>query len=363
MSDPSGSVPVAVPAVPADELTRTFGVLLIGFIFSVVLNGLTFFQTYIYYTRFPSDSFGTKALVGIVWAVDTCATTLLSHTIYHYLITSFLLAFEQLLITNTFIAEQGLGVFLIFIVQLYYVYRLWCVNDKQIAVPALIGVIAIAACALNLVGVVQMGKQTLFVDIVSSQVKIFRGVAFAFNVVANCAIVGAMLFYMQPTRNPGMALPTDLYERIVVFGFNRGTSFAVTQLLCMIFFLAAPKEQGWILLDWVACRIYANSILAMLNFRNSHRGRGVNEEDSLNQHASNRSGTISAPVNPRETARSVQFSVHPDLKSADPMNIIELDMVPSHNMDDDDVSNHLSLPTSGPDHLSALSTVPAQTER
>lgn len=86
MSDPSGTVPIALPAaVPAHELTRTFGVLLIGFIFSVVLNGLTFFraylppclsapsplhpahrpETYIYYTRFPSDSFGTKALVSI----------------------------------------------------------------------------------------------------------------------------------------------------------------------------------------------------------------------------------------------------------------------------------------------------------
>ncbi len=71
-----------------------------------------------------------------------------------------------------------------------------------------------------------MGKQTLFVDIVSSQVKVFRGIAFAFNAIANWAIVGTMVFYMQPTRNPGMALPADLYERIVVFGFNRGTSFA-----------------------------------------------------------------------------------------------------------------------------------------
>ena len=67
----------------SDELTRTFGVLLIGFIFSVVLYGLTFFrtsaalssaealcsagpsriETYIYYTRFPADHMGTKWIV------------------------------------------------------------------------------------------------------------------------------------------------------------------------------------------------------------------------------------------------------------------------------------------------------------
>ena len=76
MSD-TGPIPVLVSSA---ELTRTFGVLLIGFIFSVVLYGLTFFrassidcsrafashtapETYIYFTRFPSDHFATKAVV------------------------------------------------------------------------------------------------------------------------------------------------------------------------------------------------------------------------------------------------------------------------------------------------------------
>ena len=78
---------------------------------------------------------------------------------------------------------------------------------------------------------------------------------------------------------------------------------------------------------------------ARLNFRNTHHGRGVNEEDSLNQHASNRSGSVSVPVVARETARSVQFSVHPDVKTGDQMNVIELDMVPSRTeVYDDDVS-------------------------
>ena len=50
----------------------------------------------------------------------------------------------------------------------------------------------------------------------------------------------------------------------------------------------------------------------------------MNEEDSLNQHASNRSGSVSVPVVARETARSVQFSAHPDVKTGDQMNVIEL---------------------------------------
>ncbi len=78
---------------------------------------------------------------------------------------------------------------------------------------------------------------------------------------------------------------------------------------------------------------------ARLNFRNTHRGRGVNEEDSLNQNASNRSRSLSVPGAARETTRSVQFSVDPDAKPGDPMNIIELDMVGSGmEVYDDEVS-------------------------
>ena len=84
------------------------------------------------------------------------------------------------------------------------------------------------------------------------------------------------------------------------------------QILFLIIFLTLPHSQGWILLGWVTSKVYVNSFLAMLNFRNTHRGRGVHEEDSLNQAASNRSGTLSVPVGPpRETNRSVQFGVPP----------------------------------------------------
>ncbi len=108
-----------------------------------------------------------------------------------------------------------------------------------------------------------------------------------------------------------------------------------------------------ILCEQLACDVrdvfalYSRSVCAnqrssgtRLNFRKTHRGRGVNEEDSLNQNASNRSGSLSVPGVARETTRSVQFSVHPDAKTGDPLNIIELDMVGSRmEVYDDEVSS------------------------
>ncbi|RPD62217.1 hypothetical protein L226DRAFT_559002 [Lentinus tigrinus ALCF2SS1-7] len=327
-----------VTAASSDDLAKTFGVLLIGFIFCVVLYGLTFFQTYIYFTRFPSDHFGTKWTVGLLWAVDTAATTLISHTIYRYLITSFMLAYSQLVTTKTFLAAQGLDIFLALVVQIYYAYRVYTVTDKRPALPAVISTIAAMGCALSIAGIAQSAQETLFADILTSRVKLLRGVGSALALVSDFIIVAAMFYYMQPTRNPGMSVPSGFYETAVVYCFNRATAFTAGQVISLIVFLTSDRHPAWVLVGWVASKLYANSLLAMLNFRNTHRGRGVNEEDSLNQHASNRSGSLSIPVGPRETARSVQFNLHPEGKTGDPMNIIELDMVPSRlEVYDDDV--------------------------
>ncbi|EJF63153.1 hypothetical protein DICSQDRAFT_102187 [Dichomitus squalens LYAD-421 SS1] len=335
--DSIGSAPTPDLA-SSDELTSTFGVLLIGFIFSVVLYGLTFFQTYIYYTRFPADHMGTKSIVGALWAMDTGATTLISHTIYNYLITNFLSAFDQLVTTKTFVAELVLAALLVLVVQCYYAFRVWSITDKQVVIPLLLALLALASCALNLASVASIAQQDLFAHIVTHNVKLIRGIASALSVVADFVIVGAMLFYMQPARNPGMVIAKGWFEKTVVFGFNRGTVFTAVQTLALIIFLAMPTSQAWILVGWVASKIYVNSLLAMLNFRNTHRGRGVHEEDSLNQAASNRSGSHSAAVSgARDTNRSVQFSVNPDAKPHDPMSLIELDMVgsPADGFDDE----------------------------
>ena len=97
---------------------------------------------------------------------------------------------------------------------------------------------------------------------------------------ADFAIVGAMFFYMQPARNPGMAKAEGPYEKAVVFGFNRGSAFTyvtyrrgcfLTHLICnrlvqvvtLIVFLARPNRQGWILMHWTTTKVYINSMFAM----------------------------------------------------------------------------------------------------
>ncbi|KAI0670953.1 hypothetical protein C8Q78DRAFT_1033045 [Trametes maxima] len=332
------AISLATAAASSSELAETFGVLLVAFIFTVTLYGLTFFQTYIYYTRFPCDERGNKYTVGVLWAVDTAITTLTSHTIYHYLITDFVTPFTQLLTTRTFIAEEALSVFSALVVQCYYAFRVWTVSIRQPIVPLSIVTLALSAFAFNLASVVQMANETFFSNMISENVKLTKSICWGLSFGADLLIVLSMLWYLRAIRNPGMATPEGWYEKIVVYGVNRGSCFAVFQAAALITLVTMPKQQTWILFHWVNSKVYVNSILSMLNFRNAHRGRGVPEEASLNQHArgsgAGRSGTFMTRSElsggPIDTSHSVHFNANGDAKTApEPMNI-ELDMVRSH---------------------------------
>ncbi|KAI0763620.1 hypothetical protein BD413DRAFT_206954 [Trametes elegans] len=340
----SSDAPFTVPSTPSSELTKTFGVLLIGFIFTVTLYGLTFFQTYIYYTRFPTDPKVIKYMVGVLWALDTAVTSLVSHTIYRYLITNFIVPFQLLTTTSTFIAAEALSVLLALVVQCYFTFRVWTISGRRSIVPTATVVVAVASFAIDLASVVKMTDQSLFAQVVTRVVKVTRGIGSGLSAATDVIIVLSMFWYLRPSRNPGMALPRDLYEKVVVYGVNRGTFFTVFQITALVTLVTMPSQQVWILFHWVGSKVYINSILSMLNFRNTHHGRGVPEEASMNRHArgrglsgtfTSRSGASRGTAGQVDTSHSVHFNVHADAKTTEAMNI-ELDMVRSRDLVDDD---------------------------
>ncbi|KAH9847888.1 hypothetical protein C2E23DRAFT_473697 [Lenzites betulinus] len=332
----SSNTTLATDGATPTELTETFGVLLIGFIFTVTLYGLTFFQTYIYYTRFPHDARKTKYTVGLLWAVDTAITTLISHTIYHYLITDFLLPFSQLITTRTFLAEEALSVFLALVVQCYYAFRIYRVSGRRVVISAAIVLLGLAAFAFDIGSVAKMTNQSMFHQVVSQSVKLTKGICWGLSIGADLLITASKLWYLRPGVKPGMARPDGWYEKAVVYGVNRGTSFTIFQIISLITLVTMPNQQIWILFHWFGGKVYVNSTLSMLNFRNSIRGRGLPEEASQNQQVrygnddTNGSFSTGSGVSggALDTTNSVHFNnFNPDTKTTEAMNL-ELDLVP-----------------------------------
>ncbi|KIO09685.1 hypothetical protein M404DRAFT_281385 [Pisolithus tinctorius Marx 270] len=66
-----------------------FGSVLVGVLISVMLYGIAFLQTYVYYMQYPEDASATKLLVAAIWILDTLHTSFMCHMLYYYLITNY----------------------------------------------------------------------------------------------------------------------------------------------------------------------------------------------------------------------------------------------------------------------------------
>ncbi|KAF8591064.1 hypothetical protein K439DRAFT_1055422 [Ramaria rubella] len=69
-----------------DALALTMGVALLGTLISAVLYGITITQTYLYFQRFPRDHYYIKTMVVALWVLDTLHLSLISHSMYYYLL-------------------------------------------------------------------------------------------------------------------------------------------------------------------------------------------------------------------------------------------------------------------------------------
>ncbi|PPQ70253.1 hypothetical protein CVT24_013078 [Panaeolus cyanescens] len=70
-------------------ITDTYGASLLGAFATAVLYGLTTLQTYFYFVFYPKDSKSNKALIWVIWLLDTVQMILVIMCMYHYLITNY----------------------------------------------------------------------------------------------------------------------------------------------------------------------------------------------------------------------------------------------------------------------------------
>jgi len=99
--------------------------------------------------------------------------------------------------------------------------------------------------------------------------------------VCNLFIVASQAYYLRPSRQPNMKLPSCWLHRLLLVLASRGTVFTLLHIALTVTLVSLPHSQIWILLHLVVSKVYINSLFTMLNIRKAEDGRGINEEDDL----------------------------------------------------------------------------------
>jgi len=95
-----------------------------------------------------------------------------------------------------------------------------------------------------------------------------------FSSLADVIITFGMCFYLQESRH-GLGTLDDVISSIIIYTVNHGALTCVSTIVSMICFLTMPKNLIFMALHFAISKMYALSLLATLNSRQTLRGRTV----------------------------------------------------------------------------------------
>ncbi|PAV22634.1 hypothetical protein PNOK_0259100 [Pyrrhoderma noxium] len=265
------------------DTVRTLNALFAGYVLSTVLYGLTFFQTYVFYTRFPRDGFLLRALVGILWALNTTSTALLSHSIYNYVFTNFGNSSAFLVLTKSICIDYVLSIITIFIIHTFMVLRIWKVSGKNGIVSGIVAWFSCASFAFGVVSALQIFENKSVSTFIQGFSRTWISLHVSFAFLIDIFVSVCLFFYLSPKRIEVLPLPSTFFESLVRVIFDRWTLITFIQLAYLLTYIPpAPNSlQLWTPFPAFLAGAYINAILALLNNRVADRdyGTGVWEED------------------------------------------------------------------------------------
>ncbi|KAH9943025.1 uncharacterized protein BXZ73DRAFT_97089 [Epithele typhae] len=256
------------------DLDATLGALFLGVFVSTILWGISCSQLYYYYNGYPNDRAYTKVMVLAVWASDTAHQALVTHTLYTYLITEYGNPTALSYITKTIVVEVLFNGITGFLVQTFFVVRVWKLSDKNNCFAAPLGLLVLA----ELVFSIGYFSEALSLSTYTELPRV-RALSISMNVFAAAAdvsIAGSLCFMLNRSRSEFVKSNT-LINKLILFAVNTGLLTSVCACISLITYFTLPLSFVYICFYFLMGRLYANSLLATLNARNRLRSHAATD--------------------------------------------------------------------------------------
>ncbi|KAJ7468401.1 hypothetical protein B0H11DRAFT_2045384 [Mycena galericulata] len=258
---------------------ETFGLLFDGFVLSMIGYGFTFFQTYAYFLQYPSDHWGQKTYVALIFAIETVSATLISKSTYFYLLTSLPYTEGLSEIVPSLTSHILLSALTMSSVQLYCSFQIWKLSNN-IAVTGITILLSISGFSLGLAMAVMVYKDPVFTHLVFVPLRVVSSLACTFITLASLSIFIALTWFSRKSLASRPLLLKEWFNNVSLYLFSRGLIVMIVQLATLVTLVSLVHTIYWIPLYLVATKVSFNSLLHMLNSRPSFRGKGINEDGS-----------------------------------------------------------------------------------
>ncbi|KAH9022159.1 hypothetical protein EDB85DRAFT_379932 [Lactarius pseudohatsudake] len=258
MSESSES-PVASP-----DVIKLAAPLLFGPVFNWLLYGVLCVQIYVYSYNFPMDRRSIKFLVYFVFLLDTIQTALTGADMYYWFVAGF--GNVERLGTSHFtpIDIAVITTVISFIVQGYFCYRIWVLNERS---SWICWVIAVAAVTQLLAAMWACAKSFTAENHVISKTGVYLWAIS--SALADILIAVAMTLLL---RRASSNFSSFVLIRVVRLTIETNALTATLAITTLVLFAAFPNELYLVYTVEILGKVYSNTLLVSLNNRIYLRG-------------------------------------------------------------------------------------------
>lgn len=255
---------------------NTMGASLVGVICAGMLYGVSCVQTWFYFSKYPKDVWYIKALVVAVWVFDSVHQGLISHTVYHYLITNFgnFAALDDMV--WSILLEVVFNGFVGLLVQSFLTLRVWRLSNHNIPLTALTVAFVLGEFVCSVVFTIQSLRLTTWAQL--RQLKALSMTVNLLAAVADALIAGALCFFLQRSRT-GFKKSDTMITKLTLFAVSTGFLTTICAMASLLSIAVWGQTLIYVAFYFSLGRLYSNSVLATLNARQAIRELGEDSEN------------------------------------------------------------------------------------
>ncbi|KAI0089948.1 hypothetical protein BDY19DRAFT_94041 [Irpex rosettiformis] len=273
---------------------------------SFILYGLLLAQVYFYLTTYSEDHISIKVVVVVLCLLETLQVAACIHVLYTYLVVFFDDPLRIDKIIWTILLAMYLMVTINALVQTFYIYRIWRLYRNIPLITYLVTLLsACTAIAFQSCSIPYVNLDGTWLAIEASHsyrphviASLSLGLALDGSITLSLAsILRHRLAFAHKRSNKNMM------HKLMFYGLGIGFLTMITSVVTLILFITSksPVTYGGMIV--VLSKVYANSLLAMLNIREGLRKDAASDD----AYSVELTGTSISP--PNSTSQALQYKV------------------------------------------------------
>ncbi|KAF8622524.1 hypothetical protein AX15_006961 [Amanita polypyramis BW_CC] len=271
-----------MPQFDPSQFVLLTGPIFLSAIFNWCLFGILVTQVYLFQISFSKERWTLKALVYVLFIIDTAQTFFVTHYAWHVLVNGWgnpLVLASFTWSSCTIPIVDGL---VSIIAQLFFAWRIWMFR-RYFEIASIVSVVVVVVSLMQGLSAIVNGIRYLFVTDISQIAKFNPGVTvwLAGSFVDDLIIAISMIIILLRVRTKSFSQNTlSLCTSLIVHVVETGTATVITACLELILFLTMPKNLLHLIPGVILSKVYSNAVLANLNGRIRHNqwGEGASRD-------------------------------------------------------------------------------------